>query len=171
MAHYVTDGTCCCGPTGECCPATGFTPGCSSCELIYNIGLPSVFSDDCSCWNGIDVPVDQGYDIVLDEYYCFWETYLSSPTIPGCPDGIKTMGGFIECDPNTCEWVATVTVGTQGLYPCTEILIEARISSIGTTCPPTGAWPIVSWTWSSGTDPSCSPCSEIDLTGEDLIIS
>ena len=168
MTHYETDGSCCCDPSG-CCPSEFLFYGCDTCDHSITITLPSVFTDDCACWNGATTVVDQDYDPIDDRYYCTWGTSISVP-IPGCPDGIKDIGASISCDEITCEWVLIVVIGTQGLFPCSEIDIEARVPQT-TGCPPLGAWPITSWAWGTGVAGGCDPCAEIDLTGEDLILS
>lgn len=166
MPHYQTDGSCCCGG-GDCCPATGSVVGCTGCADTYTFQLPSVFTDECACWNGESVFLEQATNISL-EPYCIWDNFTTQ-TLP-CPEGIETIGGYMECDSVECEWVVQIFIGTQGLYPCSEIIIEARIANTD-GCPPTGDWPITSWTWGSGSATGCSPCTEIDLSGEVVTVS
>lgn len=168
MPHYETDGSCCCDTTG-CCPAEALTFGCNECQHTLTITLPSVFEDDCACWNGQTTEIEQDYDFLEDQYYCTWSTIASVP-IPGCPLGIQDIGANIACDSATCEWVLTVFIGTQGLFPCSEIFIEARVPQT-TGCPPLSNWPITSWTWGTGAAGGCDPCNETDLTGQVLGVS
>lgn len=171
MPHYETDGSCCCEPSG-CCPTPdNLTYGCDECTHEYTITMPSVFDKECVCWDGFVMHATQDYDPLDDRYYCYWAIFDGNP-VPGCPAGIEAIGGDIQCDQNTCEWVLTIFIGTQGLYPCTELLIEARMPQL-TGCPPTGNWPITFWDWNSddGSRPECDPCTEIDLTGVTISVT